>query len=105
MKEYEALLLEEELNENETVTCPLCKKGTFQVQQSFNDRRVVCTNCDKSFRTYKSLENIHKDIHDNFCLHNSHCNFDPEFGAVFENEVKEHLIIICEECSFVSIIL
>lgn len=105
LEEYASCLLDQELNEDETVVCPLCRMGTFQIQKTFNDRRVICNKCNKSFKTYKSLREIHQDIFDNVNLHNRQCSSDPEFGAVFDHEAKENLCIVCQKCFSLHIIL
>ncbi|KAJ0180467.1 hypothetical protein K1T71_003871 [Dendrolimus kikuchii] len=103
LNEYEKFEMEDtELfaMEQDNVICPICQIANFKLI----NEHLSCSQCEISFKTEKSLDDIKKLILSNLELHSAVCSHEPQFNLIMEPS-RAHVYLICESCSEMKLVI
>lgn len=89
------------IEEDNNVLCPVCQKENITMING----HIICSRCETTIKTEKSLIDIKKTLFSDVELHNTACSNEAQFTVITDPNGSEHLYFICQNCNEMKLIL
>ncbi|EEB15457.1 RPA-interacting protein, putative [Pediculus humanus corporis] len=107
INQYEELI-KCDLDSTNSVVCPLCCLGYLKIANGFDidNKKIGCSKCSETFTiNQKSLLHLQSAIYECLSWHDKQCLSFPCFVNVPKNDYESNLCVICDNCSFLNVVM